>query len=83
MGEVTFADINRDGTGVVAFASETDKEEALRRYNDYDYQGSKLIVTDSSIEPSGSGDAPRGRSPEPKSSRRSESPRRSPRKYDD
>ncbi|KAJ3212903.1 hypothetical protein HDU67_003520 [Dinochytrium kinnereticum] len=43
-GNVVFADVDRDGKGFVEFASGGDMEEAIKMFDDYDYEGQRLVV---------------------------------------
>ena len=85
-GEVQYTDVTRDGDGyfflngltysIVDFSNEKDMEEAIRLFDDYDYNGSRLSVKKGEA-PSGQRDSYRDRSP-PR--RRDDSP---PRRRDD
>ncbi|ORY41397.1 hypothetical protein BCR33DRAFT_767671, partial [Rhizoclosmatium globosum] len=43
-GEVSFTDIDRDGNGNVEFHNVNDMEEAIKMFDDYEYEGKRLIV---------------------------------------
>ncbi|KAJ3319852.1 hypothetical protein HDU76_000438 [Blyttiomyces sp. JEL0837] len=43
-GEVTFTDVDRDGIGYVEFSNSTDMEEAIKMFDDKDYEGKILRV---------------------------------------
>ncbi|KAJ3209104.1 hypothetical protein HDU82_001406 [Entophlyctis luteolus] len=43
-GEVTFTDVDRDGYGYVEFSNSADMEEAIKIFDDYDYEGRRLAV---------------------------------------
>ncbi|KAI8614125.1 hypothetical protein BC830DRAFT_411813 [Chytriomyces sp. MP71] len=84
-GEVTFADVDRDGYGIVEFASVDDMQQAIKMYDDDEYEGRRLIVKEDRSSSSSSSRRDdrddrrtdrrrdrdeRSRSPEPRSSRR-------------
>ncbi|KAI9329661.1 hypothetical protein DFJ73DRAFT_765650 [Zopfochytrium polystomum] len=43
-GEVVYTDVDRDGVGFVEFTSSTGLDEALKMFDDYEYEGKRLIV---------------------------------------
>ncbi|TPX71166.1 hypothetical protein SpCBS45565_g01350 [Spizellomyces sp. 'palustris'] len=82
-GEVIYTDVSREGEGIVEFSNLSDMEEAMRMFQDYDYEGQTLSVKEErSGSPQRRSDrssrrrsvSPRRRSPSPR--RRSRSPRR-------
>ncbi|KAJ3407984.1 serine arginine-rich splicing factor [Chytridiales sp. JEL 0842] len=46
-GDVTFADVDRDGLGIVEFSNSDDLQKALKMYDDYEYEGRRLYVKES------------------------------------
>ncbi|KAJ3119242.1 hypothetical protein HK100_000412 [Physocladia obscura] len=69
-GEVTFTDIDRDGYGIVEFSNAGDMDEAIKIFDDYEYEGRRLIVTEVKSRSSNEDRRRKSRS-------RSRSPRRS------
>ncbi|KAJ3124824.1 hypothetical protein HK100_011096 [Physocladia obscura] len=69
-GEVTFTDIDKDGYGIVEFSNAGDMDEAIKIFDDYEYEGRRLIATE--VKSRGSSDDRKRRSRS-----RSRSPRRS------
>ncbi|KAG9297683.1 hypothetical protein G9A89_011198 [Geosiphon pyriformis] len=78
-GEVTFADCHkdRDGEGVVEFSSYEDMKNAIRKLDDTDLKGKRIILREA---PDNDTDRERERDRDRRSSRRSRSRSRSPRR---
>ncbi|KAI8845657.1 hypothetical protein BJ741DRAFT_1789 [Chytriomyces cf. hyalinus JEL632] len=78
-GEVSFTDIDRDGNGIVEFSNPADMEEAIKMFDDTEYEGKRLIVKED--QTSERGDT-RGDRDDRRSSRRDDD-RRDSRRSDD
>ncbi|CAG8748085.1 18175_t:CDS:2, partial [Dentiscutata erythropus] len=78
-GEVTFADCHkdRDGEGVVEFSSYEDMKNAIRKLDDTELKGKRIILREAPTPPA-NGKEHSSRSPSPRRGREdSRSPKRS------
>ncbi|KAI8809132.1 hypothetical protein BJ742DRAFT_806441 [Cladochytrium replicatum] len=55
-GEVVFADVDRNGDGIVEFSTARDMEEAIKLFDDTDYHGKRIYVKEAPRSGSPSGD---------------------------
>ncbi|KAI9328737.1 RNA-binding domain-containing protein [Obelidium mucronatum] len=75
-GEVSFTDIDRDGFGIVEFRNSSDVDEAIKMFDDYEYEGKNLIVKeDTSARSRDDDDDRRGSSSRRRRDSRSPEPR--------
>ncbi|TPX49423.1 hypothetical protein SeLEV6574_g01483 [Synchytrium endobioticum] len=49
-GEVRFADVERDGDGVVEFSNRDDMDKAIRDLDDYEFRESRIYVKEVRVE---------------------------------
>ncbi|RKO85835.1 hypothetical protein BDK51DRAFT_15479 [Blyttiomyces helicus] len=79
-GEVVYSDIDKNGVGIVEFSSGADMAEALKMFDDFEYEGSRISVKEVvgvRVERNDRSPRRRSRSPAPRRYSRSPPRRRS------